>query len=141
MKFNVNSLNKEVSVRLGKRVESLPIPIDFDGKNMLLMNNYIDHKNKLHQKISLIDLESRESIDVNTKIRKIQRGSIVDKGFAMVQENTNVILFNLFGKNLRLIKGYDSAEKEYFAEDLAVRMEHSEIEDDLNKPNSGRFDF
>ena len=130
-------MNKEVMVNAKRIIETYPIPCDFDGKNVLLLNNFFDSKNVYRQKLSLINLETRETVSIQNNVEKMRFGVITLNGFAMVQEQSEVIYFNFLGRNLRVMKGID--EKGFFAPDRAVRLMMDEFpeDDETDKNNHG----
>lgn len=128
-------MNKEVMVSAKKVVEDYPIPCDFDGKNILLMNNFVDAKNNYCQKLSVLNLETRESVHIREKVEKMRLGVFAPNGFAMVQEQSEVIYFNFLGRNLSIIKGRD--DKGFFEPDRAVRLMMDDVPDYDSKENQG----
>ena len=70
------------------------------------MNNYIDTKNKYKQKLTILNLETRETVDIIDSVEKMRLGVFATNGFVMVQEQSEVIYFNLLGRNLRVMKNY-----------------------------------
>jgi hypothetical protein len=126
--FKNLSMNKETMINIKRVTETYPIPCDFDGKNLLLMNNFVDKKNKFRQKLTMINLETRETINIPDKIEKMRLGVFTVNGFVMVQEQSEVIYFNVLGRNLRVMKGMD--EKGYFTPDRAVRLMMDEFPED-----------
>ena len=128
-------MNKEAMINMKRVIDTYPIPCDFDGKNLLLMNNCVDHKNRFKQKLLMINLETRETICIPENIDKMRFGVFTQNGFVMVQEQSEVIYFNVLGRNLRVMKGMD--EKGYFAEDRAVKLVLDEFsEQEESKPSN-----
>lgn len=131
------SMNKEVMINAKSMLEDYPIPCDFDGKNLLLMNNFIDKKNNYRQKLTMINLETRESVNIQNKIEKMRLGVFAPNGFVMVQEQSEVIYFNFLSRNLTVMKSRE--EKGFFAPNRAVRLMMDEIreEEEISKNNHG----
>ena len=119
-------MNKEARVNMKAAIEAYPIPCDFDGKNILLMNNFVDAKNNLKQKLTIINLETRETVNIRQNISKMKMGVFGYNGIVMVQEQSEVIYMNFLGRNLRVLNGRD--DKGFFSADIAVKL----IMDDLS---------
>lgn len=113
----------------------LPIPLDFDGKRLLLLNNSIDDKNKLQQKFSLINLESQESISFYKNISNSYHAKFNKKGFATIQNQTNVILFS--AKSEYQDSQKNSSKSNIFKESRAVK--YLNAEDELNTISGGKI--
>jgi len=124
-------MNKEVRVNMKAAIEPFPIPCDFDGKNLLLLNNFVDEKNNYKQKLTMMNLETRETVNIKQNISKIGMGVFAPNGMVMVQEQSEVIYINLLGRNLRVMNGRD--EKGFFAKDVAVKL----LMDDLTDEDYG----
>ena len=134
----LTSMNKEVMMTAKSSIEMFPILCDFDGKNLLLLNNFVDAKNKYRQKLSVLNLETRENIHVMEKVEKMRLGVLVTNGFVMVQEQSEIIFFNLMGRILRVMKARD--EKGFFSPDRAVRFMMEDPPDlEKGKLNHGKF--
>lgn len=118
-------------------VEDYPIPCDFDGKNVLLMNNFIDLKNNYRQKLTMINLETRETVNIQNNIEKMRLGVFAPNGFVMVQEQSEVIYFNFLSRNLIVMKSRE--DKGFFSPDRAVRLMMDEVRQDeeATKSNHG----
>lgn len=130
-------MNKEVMVNTKTCVEDYPIPCDFDGKNVLLMNNFIDLKNNYRQKLTMINLETRETVNIQNNIEKMRLGVFAPNGFVMVQEQSEVIYFNFLSRNLIVMKSRE--DKGFFSPDRAVRLMMDEVRQDeeATKSNHG----
>ena len=136
----MKSMNKEVMMNSKSSLEMYPILCDFDGKNLLLLNNFVDDKNKYRQKLTVLNLETRESVNILEKVEKMRLGVLVNNGFVMVQEQSEIIFFNLMGRNLRVMKTQD--EKGFFSANEAVQFLMEDIPQSDQKLNHGNtIDF
>jgi hypothetical protein len=78
-------------------------------------------------------LETRESVNIKENISKMRMGVFGHNGIVMVQEQSEVIYFNLLGRNLRVMNGRD--EKGFFSADIAVKLLMDDLTDEDQQKN------
>lgn len=115
----------------------LPIPLDFDGKRLLLLNNSIDNKNKLQKEFSLINLESQQKISFYKNISNSYHAKFNKRGFATIQNQTNIILFS--AKSEYVTSQQSFINSNIFKENRAVKYLSAKNELNSDSDSGGKI--
>ena len=109
-------------VGINESILDFPIPIDFDGRNLLIMNNYLTAKKKFKLKITFVDLETGRSFHVEDKVSGFSKGVLAPGGFAMVHNLKEVLFFDLDTKRQEIASGYSHNSKDAFDQNESIKF-------------------